>query len=53
MVFPYEAVHIPFPGSILKNICYYLAQETEKGQGWGNNGKEEPREFKSKAPHTP
>lgn len=27
-----RAAHIPFPGSILKHMCYQLAQEAEKGQ---------------------
>lgn len=28
-----RAIHIPFPGSILKHMCYQLAQEAEKGHG--------------------
>lgn len=27
------AIHIPFPGSILKHMCYQLAQEAEKRHG--------------------
>lgn len=26
-----RAIHIPFPGSILKHMCYQLAQEAEEG----------------------
>lgn len=33
-----RAIHIPFPGSILKHMCYQLAQEAEKGHSQGNDG---------------
>lgn len=51
MAFPYEALYIPFPGSIMKHMCYQLAQEAEKGHGWGNDGEEEPGVHKEGSIH--